>query len=235
MNLHHHYEAGSFRFWMNDFSVIEISKGWGLALSLELPSEWHEEDRAMLRIHLGWPSIFIGIPWPFNYRFKDHGQCSGPRVGFAFHDASLWLYHGNETGYSKDRSATTTIHMPWYWGSCKNHFVMSKLGMWVDHIGSWEKGKEPDNRRTETYDYIYTLDSGEIQNRKATIYVDKMIWRRFWWPMKMVRESINVDFDDEVGEETGSWKGGTLGCGYDLLPNETPEQCLRRMEREREF
>jgi hypothetical protein len=40
---------------------------------------------------------------------------------------------------------------------------------------------------------------------------------------------------DEVGEEAGSWKGGVLGCGYTLLPNETPLQCLRRMEKERKF
>jgi len=28
---------------------------------------------------------------------------------------------------------------------------------------------------------------------------------------------------------------GTLGCGYELLPNETPLECLMRMEKEREF
>ncbi len=38
-----------------------------------------------------------------------------------------------------------------------------------------------------------------------------------------------------VGERTGSWKGGTIGCGNDLLPGETMEQSLRRMERDRTF
>ena len=46
---------------------------------------------------------------------------------------------------------------------------------------------------------------------------------------------MSVNFSDEVGERSGSWKGGTLGCGYDLLKNETMEQCLRRMEKERKF
>jgi hypothetical protein len=50
-----------------------------------------------------------------------------------------------------------------------------------------------------------------------------------------VRTSIEVGFDDEVGERTGSWKGGTIGCGYDMLPDESAVQCLRRMERERKF
>jgi hypothetical protein len=39
----------------------------------------------------------------------------------------------------------------------------------------------------------------------------------------------------EAGKRKGSWKGGTLGCGYELKKNETPLECLRRMESEREF
>jgi len=39
----------------------------------------------------------------------------------------------------------------------------------------------------------------------------------------------------EVGERTGEWKGGTTGCGYQMLPNETPLETLRRMEKERKF
>lgn len=32
-----------------------------------------------------------------------------------------------------------------------------------------------------------------------------------------------------------SWKGGTIGCGYALRPNESPYECLKRMEQERKF
>lgn len=47
--------------------------------------------------------------------------------------------------------------------------------------------------------------------------------------------SIDVEFNAEVGERTGSWKGGCIGCGYQMNPNETPLQALRRMEAERKF
>lgn len=50
-----------------------------------------------------------------------------------------------------------------------------------------------------------------------------------------IRTDIDVEFDKEVGERTGSWKGGVLGCGWGLLPGETPYECLKRMERERLF
>lgn len=50
-----------------------------------------------------------------------------------------------------------------------------------------------------------------------------------------VQRTIDVEFDDEVGERSGSWKGGTMGCGYEMRASETPWETLRRMERERKF
>ena len=96
-------------------------------------------------------------------------------------------------------------------------------------------------RYSESFPYRYRLRSGEVQVRTATVTGERMAWawRLPWkvgvfWPRK-VRTSIWVKFSGEVGEETGSYKGGVTGCGSALLPGETPEQCLRRMERERTF
>jgi hypothetical protein len=50
-----------------------------------------------------------------------------------------------------------------------------------------------------------------------------------------VQRTISVDFSDEVGERSGSWKGGCTGCAYEMKPDETPWQTLMRMERERKF
>ena len=49
------------------------------------------------------------------------------------------------------------------------------------------------------------------------------------------RRTIDVHFSKEVGERKGSWKGGVMGCGYTLNENETPLECLQRMEVERKF
>jgi hypothetical protein len=116
----------------------------------------------------------------------------------------------------------------------------------------------------ETYPYTYTLKSGEIQHRNAEIKVEEMEWRwraLKWFPLiNKKRKCIDVNFSyggalerfvllekngfktpksekvtGEVGERTGEWKGGTLGCGYEMLPNETPLETLRRMEKERVF
>jgi hypothetical protein len=47
----------------------------------------------------------------------------------------------------------------------------------------------------------------------------------------LIRKMIEVDFDNGVG----SHKSGTIQCSYDIKNNETPVECLRRMERQRKF
>jgi hypothetical protein len=87
-----------------------------------------------------------------------------------------------------------------------------------------------------TWPYHYTLKSGKVQERLATVTLEKRQWHRKWFPF-LTKEStvIDVEFNDEVGERSGSWKGGTIGCSYEIRPNETMFQCLRRMEAERDF
>lgn len=131
------------------------------------------------------------------------------------------------------------ITMPWRDLMHISHDVRRPTGQWVPFVGSWEHGKAPDGRAIETYPYHYLLRSGEKQDRIATIHVERRRWRLRWlrWTSRFQKEihSIDVTFNEEVGERTGSWKGGVLGCGYDLKPGETPLQCLRRMEQERRF
>ncbi len=71
------------------------------------------------------------------------------------------------------------------------------------------------------------------------MYIERREWRWKWfkwlkWP-RCVEQTIDITFNKEVGEGSGSHKGGTIGCGYKMLPNESALQCLRRMEVERNF
>lgn len=145
--------------------------------------------------------------------------------------------------------AERTLHLSWgdwskvlFFPNSWDHYKTTVLradGTWVDQISEYGTEEYCDGRHVQKFDYTYTLKNGTVQKRTATVYVDRMEWR--WrrlqwspWP-RLIRQSINVRFDDEVGERTGSWKGGTIGCGYTMLPGETAEQTLRRMERERVF
>jgi len=135
------------------------------------------------------------------------------------------------------------IHMPWCMDFVKWE-VMQPDGKFVLKDRSYD-GDPKDGRWVADYVYRYTLRSGEVQVRIATVYVERGYWHwllakwlrlPLWLPVvNMMKQSIDVRFDDEVGERTGSWKGGCIGTGYSMLPGETPEQTLRRMERERKF
>ena len=159
-------------------------------------------------------------------------SCDTPRYGIAIHNNTFWLYLGGEMykDWNQCSQKWITWDLPFVSYVFDFHRVMDVNGEWVDY-------KYDDKSiAKEVYDYSYTLKNGETQNRKAECYREKRQWHRKWFPfVKMTRENIDVSFSEEVGEQTGSWKGGTVGCGYDLMEDESIKSCLSRMEKEREF
>ena len=181
----------------------------GPQFTVEFPSDWHEHRRAWLHVGIGFVTVGVSVPW--GKTVPDEGQCSGPTYGFKFFDDLLWIYYGKGKGRRDDPRIALT--MPWGWRH-REHLILG----------------EP-----ETHPYRYVLRSGEVQERTATIKVEQRTWLRPWLPWKKVRRYIDVAFNDEVGERSGSWKGGVLGCGFNMNPGETALQALRRMEAERKL
>lgn len=140
------------------------------------------------------------------------------------------------------------LYMPWSWDHCSvevlckdGTFGPRPEGFYSPRLLGLDPGEAPAPAGVwcQLLSYSYRLPSGEVQVVTAAVTVERRAWVWKWcrwlgWP-RMVRTSIDVAFSDEVGERRGSWKGGTIGCGWDLRPDETPEQCLRRMESERVF
>ena len=193
---------------------------WSVALC-----KFDNEPRWVLHLFCLWGTLGRAKTPP-----KD---CMLDEWGFTFSDRTLHLNWGHKT---------KIVYMPWMFDHCRVE-AMLRDGSFIPYEWWTRHGEtpEPADIYRETFPYTYTLRSGEVQRRLATVTVERRSWcwhsRPFkWlrWP-SMVRTSIDVAFDDEVGEGTGSWKGGCVGCGYDLQPGETPEQCLRRMEAERKF
>ena len=175
----------------------------------------------------GWSVDLFGlfVPLPIRANREPHEMMES--WGFTCCDRSVHFNWGRHT---------KIIRFPWDWEHIK-HEVQRPDGSWVPYIASYEDGN--DGRWQEEYPYTYQLRSGEIQHRTATVYVNRREWRWRWitwcpWPA-IKRQSIEFTFDDEVGERTGSWKGGCIASGYDMNPGETAVACLRRMEKERTF
>lgn len=207
-------ERGRIVFYLRSNNYMELA--WatlgihGLQAEIEFPSDWHEEKRGWVRLGFGFGSVNVSFPW--SKVVPDEGQCSGPRYGFQFYEDLMWIRWGKDTGRFKT-DPHKAIYMPWAWKHRKHEILSAE----------------------ETHPYAYLLNSGVVQRRTATIKHERRMWTRWWLPFRRVSNSIDVTFSDEVGERSGSWKGGCIGCSYTMKPGETPLQTLRRMELEREF
>jgi hypothetical protein len=167
-------------------------------------------------------------------------ECEYPSYGFCLYkedDRGLFNSFMGNWGMK-----TYILDMPWHWAWIRTS-NLRKDGTWEHETKGNNKDFWEDKWKeviwNESHPYTYKLNSGEIQERIATIKVAEREWR--WkglkWSSfpKMISKTINIDFNAEVGERTGSWKGGCTGCSYTILPGETPLQTLRRMESERKF
>ncbi len=220
---------------------MEFSPTWGLSLSF-----WYGRERSWLNIQPIFGSFFIKLPI-YNKNASYGLEMDSPKIGFhwPFFDGfrSIFVYAWKRT---------VLLRLPWAWEHVR-HSVLTDSQFLTANVQYEPVSKHPGFWRTMKKDewqkpactfkrqapYAYKLKNGTIQNRTATVGIEEREWRWKWftwlpWPRKISR-SIDVEFSDEVGERSGSWKGGCLGCGYDMHKGETWIDTLRRMEREREF
>jgi hypothetical protein len=191
--------------------------------------------------------LFIGlvVPWGKWYIhlpiYSKIDDAEYPQYGF-------YLYSWDSKGAAFNELVicrgykSKFIHMPWRldWVRTSN---LKKDGTWEHETPGNSKdfwdNKWKDILWSKSYPYTYVLKSGKVQERTATLRVEEREWRPIWFKwtklFRRVRKTINIDFSDEVGERTGSWKGGTTGCSYEMKHGELPVQTLRRMEKERKF
>lgn len=89
---------------------------------------------------------------------------------------------------------------------------------------------------TWTYDYTDPYDGTVVP---CKFWVEEMEWRPKWlkWTKRFskIKRFIEIEFSQEMGSKKDTWKGGTVGCGYNLLSDEHPEECIQRMEKEYKF
>lgn len=205
-----------------------------LALILPFLSLWLL-PLSIFFLFYGWGQTYIRIP----YDTGKGDECESPQYGLNTYT------HGSDV-----------VDELWvYWGKSRKHLGLPWAFKWYRTSillkdGTWEheyKGQKKDfyksdwdsKKFVEQHPYKYVLKSGEVQERIATVTIEEREWRRnslmFTALFNNIRRTIAVEFDQEVGERTGSWKGGTVGCGYEILPWEKPVEALRRMEAERKF
>ena len=241
--------------WMKMLGILRINEEsidfkWGyfaprVAFKLLLNRGTYFDQRYAIHFAFGWGEFMVRLP--FKTRLKE--GCDMPQYGIAIHAATFWLHKGGwydeSIGQVQDRNQWWTWDLPFFSYIFDGHWIYSKKAEWVQMRFKHKDGR-PESRMLDefrkadalnyVYPYTYKLKNGTVQERWATCTIERRKWHRKWFPF-LTKEStvIDIEFSDEVGERSGSWKGGTVGCTYELKPDETVYECLKRMESERNF
>lgn len=179
---------------------------------------------------------------PFRNSWTD--ECDPPQYGIAIHNNTFWIYRGGK-GNNHGGNKWWTWDLPFFTLKHVRHDVECNINGEIKMVPSKKletTGKDyiplKDNSLVNIHKYDYT-DSYDGMIIPCVYWVEEREWRPKWltWTsrFKLIRKYIEIEFSDEVGKKKGSWKGGCIGCSYDMLENETPEQCIKRMENERKF
>lgn len=183
--------------------------------------------------------ILFSLTFILPFRNKWTDECDCPSWGIAIHNNTFWLYKGGK-GNMNGGSNWWTWNIPFLTKEWVRTSILLKDGSWEHETRGNRKNFYEDEwkNKQKKWEYDYT-DKHDSTVVPTTIYVDEREWRPKWllWTKRFARvqRSIDVHFSQECGSRKGSWKGGTIGCGYVMKPNETPLECLKRMELERKF
>lgn len=182
-------------------------------------------------VFIGWGEIFLKLP----YKSGKPYECEGPLYGFYFEcvDSPQWkLFEYLRISWGKDKYKY--IYMPWDFQWYRTSLLLNN-GIWEhETIGKKKKNFWEDEWKEKRWEIkTVVFDKHNECNVECDVHIEKREWRRrwlMWTPLfNKVRKSIEVEFKEEVGLRKGSWKGGTIGCGYEMKKGEDPRNTLIRM------
>ena len=122
-------------------------------------------------------------------------------------------------------------------------FDSEKARKWKYRDGTYDNFGPCNISAERIYKYVKYVDPYDGKVIDARINIEEREWIRGKWAWlrfvlkhvpkcRIVRREIEIEFLDEVGPKKGSWKGGTTGMGFDMLPNESIEDCWARFQRD---
>lgn len=208
---------------------------WGNSFDISFELCGYFDNRPRINLDI----IFFNLCLILPFRNKWTDECDPPKWGLSIHNNTFWIYKGGK-GNGKGGNKWWTWDIPFITTNWIRTSILLKNDTWEHETrGNYKEfynQEWKDKQKVFHYDFTDNYD-GEII--PTTFYVEQREWRRKWleWTslFSIVRTSIDVHFSKEVGNRKGSWKGGIIGCGYEILKNETPMDCIKRMEKERKF
>lgn len=160
--------------------------------------------------------------------------------GLQLSDGFLQVFFGPQT----DDSCTTKdwcYHLPWTQWTFHRHSLYNEAGLhyWTQSqakdIGL-DKYQELSVVRHECPSVVFQFRDFDGELVEARTQIEEREWHRgtgafkwlrWVWPSRVDR-SLELKFSSEVGPRKGSWKGGTVGHGIRMLPNELHKGAFLR-------
>lgn len=177
----------------------------------------------------------LGRNWYYDVQPREYG--------FSYSDGFLLVHYGiNPCDSSRDQ--TWGKHLPWtQWRHVRHSFY----GLNGEHIATAPKSvsykldggqswKIARDLQDATPTVAFSFRDFDDEELTATTRIEEREWHFgtgwFKWlslfRKPKIRRSLDITFSGEVGPEKGSWKGGTIGTGIEMLPGEDHEAAFRR-------
>lgn len=207
----------TFRISLGRFSFLSVVPGW--LIRPERKKVYPQWDQATVER--------LGRDWYWDVTPREYG--------FSITDGHLSVAFGRVT-HDSSTEQRWGCFLPWtQWRFIRHSFY----GLQGEHFWTIPKGMKWDDRRDieakcPTVAFEFADYDGE--RLVATTKIEEREWRFgegwFKWlslfRRPMIRRSLDLSFSGETGREKGSWKGGTVGTGIDMLPGELHEAAFRR-------
>ena len=168
----------------------------------------------------------LGRNWYWDIEVREYG--------FSYSDGFVQIHYGISPGDST-RDQTWSKFLPWTQWRQIAHRLYNADGSLAGEVAMlpWDRWQAVRDGLIRSHFAIIDHDGERIA---VETYVEEREWRLgtglFRWLGYLARKkrsrSLDIAFKSEVGPEKGSWKGGTMGHGIDMLPGETQEQAFRR-------
>ena len=92
----------------------------------------------------------------------------------------------------------------------------------------------------KVFEFFKFIDPFDKSETVARCNIEEREWIRGSWSWlrailkyvpgcRKIQRSIDIEFRDEVGGGKTGWKGGTLGMGFEMLPDESIENAFKRL------
>lgn len=144
----------------------------------------------------------------------------------------LQIFYGPQT-HDSSTTKSWSKHLPWKQWRMVRHSLYTPDG---DHFYTQKNFRELFAKQDECPTVAFGFEDYDGELIVATCRIEErefhrgegwFKWLRHFYP-PMIRRSLDLKFSAEVGPEKGSWKGGTIGHGIDMLAGETPREAFQR-------